>query len=122
MPFYVIAQRGDEFLDMPVFHAGPQDGEEAIAVFTDLLAAQAYIDEADWSSDHEVGGLDEGQLLRLMCKAHGQGTQFLAINPKRQSQMAGKQQEVIVIEEKIATLAEILTRDLVQLAQQATTS
>jgi hypothetical protein len=49
MPVYVIAKAGHEFLDTPVFHAGPSGGEEAIAVFTDRDSADQYIHDAGWS-------------------------------------------------------------------------
>lgn len=62
MSVYVIAMKNREFLDTPVFHAGPSGNDEAVAVFNNRESAQQYIDEAGWS-DHE------------------DGTPFLAVNP-----------------------------------------
>jgi hypothetical protein len=118
MSTYVIARRGTEFLDTPVFYVGPSAKERAIAVFTDCSAAQRYIGQASWADDHEVGELDDLQLLRCTIKAHGQGTQYLAIDPDRNRQLAGKRQEIIVIEEKLAAFAEWLTRDILRFTQQ----
>ena len=69
MPVYVIAKKGCEFLDTPVFHAGPSGKDEAVAVFNNRESAQQYIDEAGWS-DQEVGELAPLQFLRWIVKAH----------------------------------------------------
>jgi len=45
---YVIARKGSDELDSPVFHAGDAGDEEAIAVFTTREATQRYIDRARW--------------------------------------------------------------------------
>ncbi|HYW80648.1 MAG TPA: hypothetical protein VE890_13785 [Thermoguttaceae bacterium] len=111
MPVYVIAKAGREFLDTPVFHAGPSGSEEAIAVFTDRDSADQYINEAGWS-DHEVGELTSLQLLQWMVKAHGDGTRLLAVNPDRTGQLAGKRQVVVTIEEQLTQIANSLCRDV----------
>lgn len=111
MSVYVIAKKDCEFLDTPVFHAGPSGEEEAIAVFSSPKAAQAYLDEAAWP-DHEVGELSPLQVLRWMLKAHEGGTALLTVNPSRSGQVAGKQQEVVLIEAKLSKIANLLTADL----------
>lgn len=118
MSAYVITTRGAEFFDTPVFFAGLSGEEEAIAVFTTRSNAQRYIEEAGWADEHEVGELDESQLLQWTVKAHQQGAQYLAIDPDRQRQLAGEQQEIIVIEAKLADYAESLTRDILTSTQQ----
>lgn len=107
MSIYVIAKKDCEFLDTPVFHAGPSGDEEAVAVFNNRVSAQAYLDEAGWS-DHEVGELTPLQLLRWIVKVHEGGTAFLAVNPVRPEQLAGKQQDVIMIEAKLSEMADSL--------------
>ena len=118
MSAYVIAKRGAGFLDTPVFFAGPSGEEEAIAVFTTRSNAQRYIEEAGWSDEHDVGELDDSQLLQWTVKAHQQGTQYLAIDPDRKRQLTGKQQEIIVNEAKLADYAESLTRDILMSTRQ----
>jgi len=112
MSAHAVAKRGVKFLDTPVFYAGPSGQEEAIAVFTDRSIAQRYIDQVGWADDHEIGELNELQLLRWTTTAHEQGSKFLTINPDRQSQMAGDRQEVLVIKEKLAAFAHSLMRDI----------
>jgi len=111
MSVYVIAKKDCEFLDTPVFHAGPSGNEEAIAVFSNRESAQQYIDEAGWS-DHEVGELAPLQLLRWLVKAHEDGTAFLAVNPNRPGQLASKPQDVITIEAKLSEIATSLSASL----------
>jgi len=111
MSLCVIAKKNREFLDTPVFHAGPSGNEEAIAVFSNRESAQQYIDEAGWS-DHEVGELTPLQLLRWMVKAHEDGTAFLAVNPNRPGQLASKPQVVITIEAKLSEIANSLSADV----------
>ncbi len=111
MSVYVIAKKNSEFLDTPVFHAGPSGNEEAVAVFNNRESAQQYIVEAGWS-DQEVGELSPLQLLRWMVKAHEGGTALLTVNPSRSGQVAGKQQEVVVIEAKLSKIADLLSAEL----------
>lgn len=115
---YVIAQRGRDYLDSPVFHAGATGQEEAIAVFTSVDLAQKYIDDAGWADEHQAGLLDELQLLRWVVRAHEQGTQYVVINPNRTAQMAGEAQQVVAIEEKLAAFAEALTREISELTSR----
>lgn len=117
MSAYVIAKKGSELLDTPVFRAGPSGGEEAVAVFTDSRRAERYIEQAGWSSGHEVGQLTDVQLLRWAVRIHEDGVQYLAVNPDRERQLANDQLEIIVIEEQLASFAESLTHDILDSAQ-----
>jgi hypothetical protein len=116
MSAYVIAKKEEELLDTPVFYAGESNAEEALAVFTRQAAAAQYIEDAGWNADHQVGELTAIDLLRWMVKAHDEGTQYLAINPDRGRQLAGQRQQTIVIEAKLASFAEALTRDILAMA------
>ena len=121
MSAYVIARRGSEFLDTPVFCAGSSGKEEAVAAFADRVAAQRYIDDASWGSEYEVGELDHLQLLHWLVTAHTQGTHYLVVNPDRRRHLAGSEQEIMVIEERLAEFAESLTRTILNLAHRDTT-
>ena len=110
MPAFVIARKNEQYLDAPVFHAGPNLDEEAVAVFTKRSLAQAYIDEAGWADDHSVESLTAMQLLRWMIHAHEDRAQYLTIDLDRTAQLAGEPQRVLAIEEKLADFAEQLTR------------
>jgi hypothetical protein len=112
MAVFLLAKQNEEFLDTPVFQAGDSGQEDAVAVFTNRNLAQQYLDEADWKQDHEIGELDELQLLRWVVKAYEDGTHYLVINPDYQRQMAGSMQRVLIIEEQLAQFAESLTREL----------
>lgn len=111
MPAFVIAKKNEQYLDAPVFHAGPNLDEEAVAVFTRRALAQSYIDDAGWD-DHCVEPLTGVQLLRWMVHAHEDRAQYLTIDLDRRAQLAGEPQRVVVIEEKLAGFAEQLTRDV----------
>jgi hypothetical protein len=121
MPAYVIAKKDDELLDTPVFYAGESGTEEAIAVFTARDVAARYIEDAGWNADHEVGELTAIDLLRWIVKAHDEGTQYLAVNPVHHRQVAGEEQKIIVIEGKLASFAEALTRDILATAFDSAT-
>lgn len=117
MSVYVIVKKNSEFLDTPVFHAGESGSDEAIAAFSDREGAETYLKEAAWTDTHEAGELDSMQFLRWLVTANEQGTRILAVDPDRQRQESGSQQQVVVIEEKLAAFAETLTREI--LSQKA---
>lgn len=112
MASYVIAKKGSDLLDTPVFYAGESGNEEALAVFTDLDSAKGYLSAAGWTGDHDVGELTALQLLRWLVKAHDQGIRYLAINPDRSQQTAGDRQHVVAIEEKLTAVAESLSHEV----------
>lgn len=103
MAAYVIAKKGSELLDTPVFHAGESNDEEAVAVFTSADAAGGYIEAAGWTGEQEVGELDALQLLCWLVKAHQEGIRYLAVNPDRSPDSAGG--PLVIIEEKLAGIA-----------------
>lgn len=108
MSVYVIAKRGMELLDTPVFHAGEAEGEEAVAIFRTANSADRYIDSAGWADEYEAGELDSLQLLCWLVQAYEEGTRNLAINPDWSQQTAGTPQEVIVIEDALSRSADTL--------------
>jgi hypothetical protein len=109
---YVIARKGSDELDAPVFHAGDAGDEEAVAVFTTREATQRYIDRAGWGGTDEVGVLTPQDLLRWLLVAADQGVHWLVVNPDRDRHLAGEPQTVLGITEEMAEFARSLARDV----------
>jgi hypothetical protein len=107
---YVIARKGSDELDSPVFHAGDAGDEEAVAVFTTREATQRYIDRAAWGSANEVGVLTPTDLLRWLLVAADQGVHWLVVDPDRDRHLAGEPQTVLGITEELTEFAGSLTR------------
>ena len=116
MSIYVISKQGFEFLNTPVFCAGADGEQEAVAAFTTRANAERYLEQAGWAESEEIGELDDLQLLTWVAKAHDQGIHYLVVDPTRASQLAGRSQQIIVIKEIMAGCAEQLTRDISELA------
>ncbi len=108
---YVIARKGTDELDSPVFHAGDAGDEEAVAVFTTRDSARRYIDRADWGESDEVGVLAPADLLRWLLVAADQGVHWLVVDPDRDRHLAGEPQTVLGITEELTEFARSLTRD-----------
>lgn len=114
---YVIARKGADELDSPVFHAGDAGVEEAIAIFTTREATQRYIDQAGWAAANEVGMLPPTDLLRWLLTAADQGVHWLVVNPDRAHHLAGTPQTVLGITEELGEIARILTLDAISLTE-----
>jgi hypothetical protein len=95
---FVIAKKGLDFLDTPVFHAGDSGDEEALALFTDRQRAQQYLDRAAWGETDEIGELTSDGLLQWLLEANREGIQYVTINPDRERHLAGEPQSVLVLE------------------------
>lgn len=108
---YVIARKGSGELDSPVFHAGDDGDEEAVAVFTTREATQRYIDRAAWGETNEVGVLKPTDLLRWLLVAADQGVHWLVVNPDRDRHLAGEPQSVLGITEELAEFTRSLTEE-----------
>jgi len=113
MDTYVITQKSSEFVDSPVFHAGQEGDQEAIAVFTTRELAEQYLREADWQQQYEVGALRPVQLLRWFTVASENGTDMVMVDPDRKSQTAGEQQQVVYIGKPLSAFADVLRNDLI---------
>jgi hypothetical protein len=107
----VIARKGSDELDSPVFHAGDAGDEEAIAAFTTREATQRYIDRAGWGESNEIGVLTPPDLLRWLLVAADQGVRWLVVNPDRDRHLAGEPQVVLGITEELAGFARSLMQD-----------
>jgi hypothetical protein len=112
MSIYVIARKGESFLDTPVFHAGSDDDQEAIAVFTEPGLAESYLEDAGWKDEYEVGELRPIQMLRWFAMAYEDGSDLVAINPIRGSQKKGERQHVVDLSEPLKAFARTLRAKL----------
>jgi hypothetical protein len=114
MTAFVIAKKNSEFLDTPVFRAGADGREEAIAVFTSRETAEKYITDAGWTAEQEVGELQPIQLLRWIVTAYDQGTQMVVVDPTRARHLAGEPQSVVYLDEPMGTFAELLRSEFIK--------
>ena len=112
MSAFVIAKRNCADWDLPVFHAGEQDDDEAIAAFTSVARAANYICDADMDGEHNVQEVAAVELFAIMVKAHEEGIRYMVINPDRARHMLGERQPVLILEEHIARSAHSLMCDI----------
>ncbi len=113
MPVYVIADREKSELSSPIFAAGVRDSEESeesAAVFTTRMAAEKYIEEAQWSDTDTVAELESEALLHWVINLRADEVEYLAVNPCRGDHESGLKQPVISIRE----LTQELTSAIVQ--------
>jgi hypothetical protein len=108
MNAFIITKRDSEFIDSPVFQAGTDDGEEAIAIFSSADTADQYILDAGWQDAQQVGTLKPVQVLRWLVLAHDQGIRMVVIDPNRERQLSGKPQAVIYLDDPMEAFAELL--------------
>lgn len=90
MPAYLISKANVDALDTIIFAAGPNEKEEAVAVFTDPRSAEDYMKVAGWASEHTVATVEPIPFLRWLLKVYDEGVQHLVINPDYSEQQAGK--------------------------------
>jgi hypothetical protein len=113
MAAYLIVYKDCDDWDLPVFYAGDGDREEAIAVFTGCPRAAKYLRDAGLQEDHEVCEVSAIELFEMMVKAHEEGVGYVAVNPNRKQQLAGRPQPVIALERQLTRFAERLWHDVV---------
>lgn len=118
MSAFVIAHDDSEYLDSPIFHAGSELKQEAIALFTDRGSAQGYIDSAGWSDRYTVGELLPIQILKWFECAHEEGVDLIAINPDRNWHLFGERQKVILLDEPREAFARLLRTELISVVEQ----
>lgn len=107
---FVVARKGADFLDTPVFHAGESGDEEAVAIFTTREAARRYIEQAGWAETDEVSELTPSDLAHWLGEARGDGVRLAAIDPDRERQLAGEPQQVLFLTGPAQELADVLAR------------
>lgn len=118
MNTFVVAKKNSEYLDTPVFRAGPSGEEEAIAVFTSHELAARYINHAGWSDEYDAGELKPIQLVRWLAIANEEGTEMVVVNPDRKEHLEGMQQSVIHLKEPFESFAELLSREIIKQADK----
>ena len=114
---YVIAKKGSDFLDTPVFHAGESGEEETVALFTSRERAKQYLDRAGWEQTDEVGELSPGDLLTRLKDADREGVRYVTANPDRDRHLAGHPQPVLSLGELGEESADSLSRQVAELAR-----
>ena len=114
---FVIAKKGTEMLDTPVFRAGESGDEEAVALFTAREKAQQYLDRAGWGSADEIGELTADDLLRWLADAGRAGVRYAAVNPDRGRHLTGHPQAVLLLDALAAESADSLHRQVAELAR-----
>lgn len=107
---FVIARKNRTFLDTPVFHAGLNSNEEAVAIFSERRLAEQYIWDAQWAENYEVGELQPIELARWLVLASEDGTDMLVIDPVRNDHLQGEHQDVIFLSEPLDAFAEALSK------------
>lgn len=120
MTVYVIARKNEDFLDSPVFHAGEDNQQEAIAVFTSEANARTYIDDAGWGDEFRVSELRPIQMLRWFAMAHEDGCDLAAIDPSHNPGTDGGLQQTVDLREPLAAFAETLQTKLENLDEVET--
>jgi hypothetical protein len=114
---YVIAKKGRDFLDTPVFQAGETGEEETVALFTSRERAQQYLDRAGWEQTDAVGELSPGDLLEWLTDADREGVRYVTVNPDRDGHLAGDPQPVLSLDAVGEESADSLVRQVSELAQ-----
>jgi len=102
----VIAKKGSDFLDTPIFHAGETGEEETVALFTNRERAQQYLDRAGWGAAEEVGVLRPGDQQEWFETAREDGVRWVVIDPDHDRHLAGDPQPVEAIEGDLTALAQ----------------
>lgn len=114
---YVIAKKGRDFLDTPVFRAGETGDEETVALFTSRERAKRYLDRAGWNETDEVGELAPDDLLRWLVEAGREGIRYATVNPDRDRHLAGDPQSVLSLDALAEESADSLVRQVTELAR-----
>lgn len=89
MSAYLICRAKAEDLETIIFSVGPHKQQEAVAVFTDLNAAESYIHEAGWAGKYTVATLEPIPFLRWLLRVYEESVRHLVINPNYADHQAG---------------------------------
>ncbi len=97
--FFVIAAKDADDLETPVFVAGEDASESAVALFTSQEDAQRYMHAAGWDKTHETRPIGPDLLTDWLMQARSAGVQYIAINLDPTQLKTGEPQPVLNIEE-----------------------
>jgi hypothetical protein len=114
---YVLARRGDELLQTPVFAAGKDNQQEAVIVFSEEVQAQNYVYEAGWQDDYEPVALSPGDLGEFLREVKQDKISLVAMNPARTKHLQGEPQRVLNLVETPDLSGENLYRELWSMRQ-----
>jgi len=114
---FVIAKKGEDFLDTPVFHAGESGEEETVALFTNRHQAEQYLDRAGWGETDEIGELSRSDLLQWLVEAEQDGIRYAAVNPDRDRHLAGDPQAVLSLDALGEQSPDRLFQEMTELAR-----
>jgi len=112
---FVIAKKGMDFLETPIFQAGESGEEEAVALFTNRQQAEQYLDRAGWGETDEIGELSPSEVLRWLVEAEQDGVRNVTVNPDWDSHCAGDPQSVLPLAD-LGEDADRLLREVMELA------
>lgn len=98
MAAYLISRANVKALDTIIFSAGPNEKEEAVAVFTDPRSAEEYMKEAGWAGEYTVATVEPIPFLRWVLQVHDEGVQHLVIDPKFSDQKDGNRLNTLNVE------------------------
>jgi len=87
---FVLAREGSERLESPVWEA--DEGQSAVAVFTDRNLAFLYLQASGWDRDHrpqEIAPIELGEWTR---QARERGIRYVVVNPNYLHQNQGAPQ------------------------------
>lgn len=102
MPSFVLTSKDSDALQSTVFRAGPAGTKEAVAAFSSQASANQYLNDAEWGDSCTVAELQDADFVLWLCSAYQEGIQFVAVNPRRDDQMAGRPLQVIEIQPRLA--------------------
>lgn len=86
MSLFVLTQQDDKQINSPVFHAGQDGTDEAIAAFTTRDSAHDYVKAAGWEDNEAIAELQQRELVQWLVAAFEGGTTVLVVDPNRDAQ------------------------------------
>ena len=92
---YLLAHADADPPETPVFAAGPDHPEDAVAVFSTREMAVLYLQVARWDDQH-VYELAPLRFSRWVQNAKQQGLRYLMIDPNRHDQALGRAQQPLL--------------------------
>jgi hypothetical protein len=95
---FVITKLGSNQLDTLVFQAGESGHDEAVAIFTEQQLAQQYIEQAGWGESEQISEVSPDNALEWLQQSHREGIQYVTVNFKRKSHLAGDPQPVLLLD------------------------
>lgn len=116
MTIFVIVKKNVDVVDTPVFCAGEENQQEAIAVFTNRDATNKYIQAASWDVEYESAELDNTQAVRFLATALDDGVDLAVVDPEREKQMSGEEQRIVFLRDKFAEIGALITGEFARFA------